>query len=101
MNLSDADEKAPTASFASFCATEVLVTSLFVAANPTAHKMMFVPGDTCIGSGMYQVIHGGHCTNEQLTFREGSIFPECSVCNAQVRYFLLIHAAPIFDENAA
>jgi hypothetical protein len=63
--------------------------------------MMFAPGEACIDSGLYQVVHGKHCINEQLTLREGSIFPECLVCTAEVRYFLLIHAAPIFDENAA
>jgi len=72
-----------------------------MAANPTTHNLMFAPGEACIGSGLYQVVHGGHCPNEQFTFREGGRFPECAVCNSEVRYFLLVHAAPILDENAA
>ena len=102
VNLSHSKPNFAPASFASFCAIEVLVAFLFMAANPTTHKMMLcAPGEACIASGLYQVVHGGHGTSEQLTFREGGRFPECTVCNLEVRYFLLVHAAPIFDENAA
>jgi len=52
-------------------------------------------------SGLYQIVHSLHRPNEQLTFKQRERFPQCAVCKSEVRYLLLVHAAPIFDEDAA
>ena len=70
-------------------------------ADSTTHKLLFSPGETCVASGLYQVMHSCDRAHERLAFRHGSKFPECSACKSKIRYLLLVHAPQIFDEQAA
>ena len=59
----------------------------------------FKPGDKVPSSGVYRVQHKSHRDEHEATLREGELFPNCTVCERDVR-FRLIHSARLIDGDA-
>ena len=57
--------------------------------------MLFKPGDSVPQSGIYEAIHRAHRESHHVTAAGGGIFPECNICNGDVRFRLVRHATPI------
>lgn len=58
----------------------------------------FKPGDKVPSSGVYRVQHKGHRDGHDATLREGEQFPNCTVCNDEVR-FRLVQSAKLIDRD--
>jgi hypothetical protein len=56
----------------------------------------FKPGEEVPSSGVYRVLHNGHRDHHEATLREGELFPNCTVCDDQVR-FELVQSAKLID----
>ncbi len=62
--------------------------------------MLFKPGDAVPDSGLYEAIHHSHRESHTVSVTVGALFPDCNVCDGDVRFRFLRPAAPIeHDED--
>ena len=59
----------------------------------------FRPGEKVPSSGVYRVLHKGHRDEHDATLREGEQFPNCTVCDNDVR-FRLVQSARLIQRDA-
>ncbi|HSE49739.1 MAG TPA: hypothetical protein VLA96_11070 [Terriglobales bacterium] len=57
--------------------------------------MLFKPGEAVPQSGIYEAIHRGHRESHPVTAAGGGVFPECNICNGEVRFRFVRPASPI------
>jgi hypothetical protein len=62
--------------------------------------MLYKPGERVPEPGIYEAIHRSHREAHHVTVAGGGVFPDCNVCNGEVRFRFLRTAVPIeFDED--
>jgi hypothetical protein len=62
--------------------------------------MLYKPGDAAPEAGIYKAIHGPHRGKHHVTVDAGAIFPDCNMCEGDVRFRFVRPAAPIeLDED--
>ncbi len=57
--------------------------------------MLFKPGDAAPEAGIYEAIHGTHRGRHHVTVAAGAVFPECNMCDDEVRFRFVRKATPI------
>jgi hypothetical protein len=61
--------------------------------------MFHKPGETVPESGIYEAIHATHRAAHHVTAAAGGVFPDCNVCDGNVRFRLVRSAAPIENDE--
>jgi hypothetical protein len=62
--------------------------------------MLYKPGDAAPDSGLYEAIHHSHRAPHTISVTAGAHFPDCNICDGDVRFRFVRAAAPIeFDED--
>jgi hypothetical protein len=61
--------------------------------------MFHKPGEIVPESGIYEAIHATHRATHHVTIAAGGVFPDCNVCDGDVRFRLVRGAAPIESDE--